>query len=437
MRDKVTISLYSVESNDALGYKPNFLNEFANIEKIRNGLVNAAKEAGRQPPEIILSILLVPDWSRKDNSYIDDKYLDKKYAFLDAARQKFEAISDVTIQDFYSECVMSDQERQYMANLKAMGSNADMIKTRAIINNADQCRHLQIDSNTVVPSYKELYDRTFNAEIQKDGLNGSYYDDYYVSAHNKMVYSTPNGEIAKSKLEIYLWEWCKDHLNDDTDKQANKNSIYAKVFTKALHEIIYTEKFSFEDGKSVYPATLNPNIYWLTNCMFTAINMSWSSNEEKEYQGTEQLKQLPSITVGDATFNFQCFYNIIKKHTGDLSFHSKALKLDDLSPKGEKSRELLLDNSNRELELNSVKQFYENALQNCPESAHKLSKVFPANIEGNNLTRTIFGCDVSELREQAKKISNSALSADTSSASSSSDNKIHESEQSTNRNFRM
>ena len=311
MRDRVTISLYSTETNDLSGYTLGFLEQLDNIEKIRDGLINAAKKAGQSPPEIVISMLLVPNWNREGNSYTDGTYLRKNEEFLVEAKRRFgHDSSGVMVEDFYSAGQMTTEEKAYMHNLKAMGSNADMIKTRAIINNLDR-RHLQIDSNTVVPSFEDLYNQTFGASEQKDGINASYYDRRYISAHNKMVYTTPDGDIAKkSDLARHLREWCRNHQDDnnvDQDKQPDKNSIYARVFTEALHTIGYTVKYSAENGKTLYPATLSNKVYWLTDCMLTALNMSWSADGVKT---PEELKSLPAIAIGkDGVFNFQCYHN--------------------------------------------------------------------------------------------------------------------------------
>ena len=412
MRDKVTINLYSIETDDRHGYNRIFLDEFANIKKICDGLAKAATEAGKTSPEFVLSILLVPNWKRDHNSYTDSTYLAKKEKFLDEAVKKFGGIENIKVEDFYCHCTMTKEERAYMHNLKVMGSNADMIKTRAIINNADICRHLQLDSNTIVPSFKELYEQTFIAKTQKDGLNASFYDHFYVSAHNKMVYTTPGGEIHKnSKLEILLWEWCRDHQDDQTDKVGTKNSIYSKVFTKALSNIICTKEFKEDNGHLLYPATLNKNVYWLTSCMITAVNMSWSPAEEKEHSEISALKSVPAIKIGeDGIFNFQCFYNVLKKHTWDLRLHSKMLSIHDPSIDGEASRTLLLDNSNSALELQGIKEFYQRAIDVCPAQAEDLCDFIPNTEAGKKFTQAVFGMSLHELREQAKSITNTANS---------------------------
>jgi hypothetical protein len=422
MRDRITISAYSVETEKTKenpGYDQGFLNQFSNIKKIRDGLVSAAIQAKQETPEVIVSVLLIPDWDRENNSYQDQLYLEKKAAFLIAAKSKFESIRGVRVEDFYLECVMVPYARAYMHQLKAKGSNADMIKTCAIIGNAEYRRHLQIDSNTIVPSFKELYDKTFNAQEQKDGINASYYDDKYISAHNKMVYTTPNGDIArKSQLYIHLWQWCKDHMNDDNvnqDKKPKKNSIYARVFTKALRQIgyvgehtivpnrtLYPDK-TLDPDRTIYPATLSGRVYWLTHCMTTALNMSWNDDRDKTF---DHLKKLPPISMGqDGLFDFQSFFNVIKKHTGDLSIHSIALGLKDPSKKGDASRERLLRLSNSDLELQSTKKFLINVMQYSSEDGHNLLKFFKNTRHGNDLTKCLFGCSVKELPETVLKLS--------------------------------
>jgi hypothetical protein len=417
MRDRVTISLYSKEIDGPLGYNRDFLSEISNIGKICGGLVKAAKEAEREPPEFILSILLVPNWDRKNNSYVVSQYLQQKKSFLDevTSHLKQRNIDDIVVEDFYLNGKMSDEEKAYMHGLKAKGSNADMIKIRAIINVAKHCRHLQIDSNTVVPSFKELYEKTFNAAVQKDGINASYYDPLYISAHNKMVYTTPTGFIAQaSQLEMLLKQWCKDHQNDDNingDKHEDKNSIYARVFTVALHNIKYVEEFNYsldQEDKTVYPATLDDKVYWLTTYMVTAVNSSWRPKKEdqNEYvadiamieKAEKELKELPSVPIGeDGLFNYQCFSNVIKKHTGNLRMHSRALRLSDPSAMGESSRDLLLNVSDSELELEATKKFMVNAIQKVPHLTDNLLSLFQNTNAGRKLTEKLFGCSILDL----------------------------------------
>ena len=327
--DKVTISFYSMETIEDPGYTQKFLAQIANIKKIRDGLVKAAEKAGREPPEFIISIILIPDWKRSGNSYQDETYLAKKNLFLQEFINSVKHIENTVVEDFLTHGSLSPEEQAYMHQLMARGGNADMIKTRAIINNLTRYQHLQLDSNTIVPNFDELYSKTFGATIQKDGINASFYDEYYITAHNKMIYTTPTGLMATNgHLEKRLREWCKDHQDDNDDKQ--KNSIYAKVFTRALHDIDYVKEFMIEENeknKSIYPATLDEKVYWLTTCMTTAVNMSWKSSDIRMNQ--DLLDFPPVLMDKDGLFDYPCLLNVIKKHTNDLTVHSTALKLHD------------------------------------------------------------------------------------------------------------
>ncbi|MDR3490615.1 MAG: hypothetical protein P4M12_01065 [Gammaproteobacteria bacterium] len=296
-----------------------------------------------------------------------------------------------------------------MHQLKAMGSNADLIKTVALINNMKR-RHLQIDSNTLVHSFKDLYNNTFNAAEQRDGVNASYYDPMYVTAHNKMVYTTPTGGLAQSgDLLNLLQSWCEAHRNDDNengDKRPDKNSIYSKVFTRSLCSAGYVEKFEcFFDGNQeriIYPATLSDQVYWLTDYMSTALNMSWCADE---ITLPEEIKNLPPSDLGDdGKFNYQCLTNVVKKYTGDLSLHSQALRLSDPTVFGERSRARLLHVSNIKLEIKAARDFCRKAMHHSPHLAEKIVELFPDIPHGDELSRLLFNRTVKELRIKAYSI---------------------------------
>lgn len=58
-----------------------------------------------------------------------------------------------------------------------------------------------MDINTLIHNYKGLYDSTFGAQNQHDAIfNASYYDEYYVSAHNKIVYTSVYSETSGVQL---------------------------------------------------------------------------------------------------------------------------------------------------------------------------------------------------------------------------------------------
>ncbi len=61
--DRITIGLYSLQS----GNLDSILGEISNIKLIRNHFRNAASKAEREPPEIIVSLFLVPNWNKGSN----------------------------------------------------------------------------------------------------------------------------------------------------------------------------------------------------------------------------------------------------------------------------------------------------------------------------------------------------------------------------------
>jgi hypothetical protein len=142
MRDRVTISLFSVETDAEPGYTLLFRSQIENIKKIYNGIVRAANRVERPSPEFIVSILLIPNWDRQNNSYNDQLYLSRKNLFLNEIKNSLVSIENLQVEDFYFDSGLRPEERAYMHNNKAKGINADMIKTVSIINNATRCRHL-------------------------------------------------------------------------------------------------------------------------------------------------------------------------------------------------------------------------------------------------------------------------------------------------------
>ena len=200
--DRVTIGLYSLETDK--GFNPAVLNEVGNISKIKHALTRVAIKNGREPPEIVVSILLIPNW-KNGSGYNTQSYKDSSGQFMFAMISALEAshLPDTRVENFYEVC--GDIEKAYLEGLIAKGSNADMIKMHALIKPENETRrHLQMDSNTQIHDYDGLYNITFGAADQGDrlvGLNASYYDNYYVSAHNKIVYTSPGSPLIHKLRE--------------------------------------------------------------------------------------------------------------------------------------------------------------------------------------------------------------------------------------------
>lgn len=288
--DKITISSYSVQTNKPPGFGQDFLNQVANIKAMKEKFTLEAQLAGRRPPEFVISMLLIPvegDYSPETNP----NYMNNQRDMINAMRRALnkEGLNDVAIESFY-EKPLSREERSYLQGLSVPGSCADMIKTHAIISEENRNRrHLQIDSNTQIHDYRGFYNATFGSEQNQDRivstrLNASYYDDHYVSAHNKVVYTRPNSRFAVSLRETHL-QYCDAHKNESSTslEKTKKNSVYAKDFTVGLSkigltrraEIIRSNTQNKPETAVIYPADMTRSEYDLSRYIVTAVNKSW------------------------------------------------------------------------------------------------------------------------------------------------------------------
>jgi hypothetical protein len=188
-QDKVTICLFSKENDSEHGFNEEIFNQAEHIETIRRLLTKVATTYGRPPPKFVVSVLLIPDKSKPDmsNAYDTSQYQQKKDRFVEKATHLF-SNEQVTVHDFYEN--LTPAEKPYLHQLHSPGNCLDMMKTKAILDNAN-CRHLQLDSNTIITNYNALYIQTFLAEEQQDAMNASCYGTTLVTTHNKIVYTHP------------------------------------------------------------------------------------------------------------------------------------------------------------------------------------------------------------------------------------------------------
>lgn len=413
--DKVTISLFSTEGEEGT-FNPALFREKDNITRIKAELTAAACVAGMEPPDVTVSILLIPNWKKSSAGYDNPEYLALKRKLFSEAREVF---SDMEVQDFYIESHLSNEEKQYLHKLQALGSHADIIKNRAIINNR-HVRHLQMDSNTKILNWKGLYQQTFLADPQCDALNASYYDHHYVSAHNKIVYCAPGGFIAEA-LEKEHISYCSDHCDDYADKIPQKNSIYSRVFAVAMNKIGLTRRsISPPDDWVFYPAIMEREEYRITPHVVTAVNMSWSANLGPEPVMLKELKALPPISVGDASCDYACVSYLIKKYTGDL-WQQKLEQAPTYNPRAE-----LLALSVEGVDKAIIAQFYNQVVKERPHLASMLASSIPETTEGDALAQALFHCNARELHEYPFRISSVSFSSPSGVESTESATRLDE-----------
>lgn len=399
--DVVTMTLFSKEKGNG-EFDMRMFNEVENIKQIIAGLTAAAERSGQKPPKFVLYVNLIPDWARGQDhadskdatqstetpqpldesekpSYAQLDQSGMKKRFMNAVAEAFKDV-DIEVVDFYKDVATTSDERAYLHGLLAGGSNPDMMKTCAIINNAAS-NHLQIDSNTKIIDFSAFYKKTFDADVPMDALNASYYDHHYVSAHNKVVY-TPAGSPLTLELTRRYFDHVTTHKHNPEKKIPRGNFIYSEVFTSSLESLKLVRKSADpSDGWVFYPALMDNPQYRISANIATAVNMSWSTDKPRSIA---DLEELPTVKYGDTSIDFQAFVYLIKKCAGNLWQQSLGQKK-SLDP-----RKPLIHLSDIVQDMRIVAAFYENVRANNPAMLPSLIRVIPMNTIGMNLANILF-----------------------------------------------
>ncbi|AUH71550.1 hypothetical protein CAB17_05290 [Legionella sainthelensi] len=389
-KDVVTLSTFGMQERwkfDKDGVKRFIDGQIGNIRIMKKSFDDAAHDAGREPPHIVLSALMIPHWKSGENytgqNYNSDDYQKVKEEYFDYLAEKCKA-EGITVQDFYEEAATS-AEKDYLHQLEALGSTADLIKNRAIINNQGK-RHLQIDTNTIIVDRKAFYNATIGSNIQKDGMNASYYDEsgLYVSPHNKVVYTCEDSKFAGNlarQHDNYVTE-SKDLLERKTPRS---NQIYSVGFSKAAMDsglVSYNRKYypQWNNLWGCYAVDCEHPIFEMTKHIVTAINMSWSQGDGK----VDYCAALKSVQVSvqsesneTTTLDFPSFSYLIKKYT---------------NPKlPENDREKLLAISDTNYDEVAVTSFVNHVIQSKNISLFgPLLRTIPNTERGNQLLKELF-----------------------------------------------
>ncbi len=383
--DRVTIGLFSTEKEGG-SFDVRLLAQKSNIAAIKKGLTDAAIKQGRKPPEIVVSVLLVPDWKREGNSYKDRTYQAVKSAFITRVNEEFKSLG-ATIEDFQEEGGLTPAEISYMEQLKANGSSADIIKTRAIINNQNR-RHLQLDSNTKIYNYERFYRQTFGADDQRDAVFACCYASHYVSLQNKVVYTppAPQGKFAPLLMREYL-DYCSRNQNNEAEKAADTNSIFDYPYIEAASQLALVKRAHVQkaDGtfKAFCPSTLEGPEYRLTREVVPVVAMSWRASSG-EPDPLEELKKLGEVPVGDTTSDFGSFTYLIKKYTISLHYQSSVFG-EAFNP-----RTKLLALSDQPTDMLILSRFLQHVHRTAPDKLAQLARVIPTTREGDELMRELF-----------------------------------------------
>lgn len=392
--DRITISLYSIEMPDG-NFNKALFQQKNNIKHIKDGFARAAQLCGRKAPEIIVSVLLIPNWQKGDNGYENKKYLELKAKFFLTLAAEFQDLG-VIIQDFSANKNLTKDEKRFMHQQKSVANNYDLTKTRAIIDNRHS-RHLQLDSNTKISDFLQLYRQTFRmpSEQQKDALMASCYSLHgYISPQNKIVYTTPQGSLAKVLAEKHD-QYCKTYRDSAKHKNAKVYTLYRKVFAPALHDIGLTYYVNYK-GLIVFPAKMHLSVYRITASLAGAINKSWSTNVQVAPELVE-LGNLAPIKLSDALCDFQAFSYVVKKLTMRFDFHDRCLEAEG------NTKQQILKISNMQFDAKILVEFYNYVLNHHSQHVAALAKTIPDSIQGNKMALDLFYCKVEDLHRNPKQ----------------------------------
>lgn len=398
-RDTVTIALFSTEQiNDAgdRDFSKQMFEEVENVKNIVKQLTEQAVRAGNTPPKFVLSVSLVPNWS-KGSSYTDPDYQKLQKHYIEQVKKAF-CETGVEILDFYNQPQITQEEKAYMNQLQSLGSNLDIMKFRSVFENNDKgCRHLQLDSNTLIKSFDELYNITFGDHNRSDAINASFYDTDYVSAHSKIIYTTPEGKLAEALKKAYM-KYMAENKDKPYEKGNRTNNVYAKTYAPALSTVNFTyQNMDLSDKWTFYPATLSKEEFRLTSTVVTSVNMGWGKDRKDAPSINTLAEKKFRCKIGDANCDFESFKYLLKKYTDPILRNS----ISDQSPEGFLSK--LLEISDPKFDLELLATYYEAFVAAYPDLAQDIALLIPNTETGNCLTKILFGCTVDELRDNPTK----------------------------------
>ncbi len=401
VQEVITIGLYSKEKvvKKPIPYISPREYNFAVVESALKNAIEisarfskAASQQGKKAPVVEVYAYLVPDW-HEGSDFTHEAYLALAEQFIkDIAEflQKHDG-EHIVVKNFLELDSLTLVEKAYLRHLTSLGSVADMIKTRAVLDHVEH-RHLQMDSNTKISSIARLYQLTFSAKRQEVAMNAASYPRHYIAAHNKIVYTPSSLEADVSFVEILQLEylsWCDRHKDfDGQPEKTKRNSIYSKVFAVATYKAGYTDMMHYEATEArpfdvtIYAARLDLSVFRMTQSIVTAVNQSWKSASGE----LSCLSDIPSVEIGDTQCGVPAYSNIVKKYTESLHRHSDALRVSE-----EHIRASLIAIANTDVDVAIMVAVIKRAASISSTHLHELSCIVPEGARGWEFKVMFFG----------------------------------------------
>ncbi|PWY55183.1 hypothetical protein DGG96_13465 [Legionella qingyii] len=422
----VAITFYSKRTDSEPGYHTGILSEGnrQDVVRLKEGLENAAKKREEIPPKVEITLFLIPNWE-KGEDYNSPNYIAAKERMIQDAKKFYG--NDILIKDFLS-CNVSDAELKFLRNCKAMGSVADIVKTRTIIDNQGRpC--LQTDSNVTWANnnFDKLYELTFHSNT--DAFNSSRCSEVYVSAHNKLVFTGSESKLPEIFAKT-LVDYCTEYDSDPWHKDENCNGVYDIAFCEGMSQYGLTyrvridDKYKKDKTFDFYPANLDDSRYKLMPLVIACQRESWRVGmpppkpEVLELTGkltSDDGKSKPAVEaeINGVKYGYYHFKSLLRVYTNIPSWHAEEERYkyvhqtQDFYKMAEHARNIFVSKQDTLLCMeilaryyNTVKQEYEaGRFQTGKHTLEALSRLIPDTDAGNRLCAELFGCIVKDLHE--------------------------------------
>lgn len=387
----------------------------------------AANKADGQKPKFEITLFLIPDWDNGED-YDSSSYKAAKAQMLAAAKDKYG--DDITIKDFVTETDVTPTEMAFLRGCKSLGSIADLVKTRTLIDNQGRAC-LQTDSNVTWANndFDKLYQLTF--ATGQDALNASRCSEVYISTHNKLVFMGPDSQIPQVMRKALL-EYCNEYKDDSWHMDARCNGVYDFAFVKGMHQLGVSYEVIVDDHHNqgqtfrYYPAMLVHDLYTLNSVVVPCQRESWraaASNLDKDilpFTGHVKDSSKISVDINGVNYDYFHFKSLVRVFTNNPEWHAKGASFKHVQqPKHlfegvEHGRNMFIQKQDLPLKLqvlanyyDAVYQQYSNAAESLDEEkvealgkvlAH-LAHLIPDSEEGEQLVKVLFGdnCTVANL----------------------------------------
>ena len=320
-KDKITICVYFKEEDNVSGVLLDKINqEMERAKGIAGEFRRQAKENHRDI-DIAVSVLVLPKAARSSD-YDNTNYQEIKEAIFEQIKSELDE-HEIEPHDFYLS--LDEKEKEYLAHLSGGGNYLDFMKIKAVISNSN-CRHLQLDSNTIITNYKNFYLQTFAAPIQEMALNACLYGKSKIMPHSKIIYTIPGCGFVKFLRDNYDAEI----LMISDANETKEMHLYMKIFVKAL-----------KDLRLANPIVPGSN-EWVTLYRITSNVLSMTQQTWKDAQSKSIKPKLPELEINNIFCNENLIKSLVKNYSTDIS-----------------NRDALLSISNQVLEYQILRTYFQ------------------------------------------------------------------------------